>query len=479
MAVETALPNKGDSIELTIDDLAFGARGVGRTGDFVWFVDFAVPGQKIRARVIKRKKNYGEARIEAVISPSPDQVEPPCPYFGICGGCRLQHLAYTAQVLFKTRQVRDVVERIGGFPGETVRPTIPAEAQYGYRNKMEFTFSDRPWLTEPSTPEPPQKFALGMHVPGRFDKVLDIDACLLQSDAANRLYRFVKQKIQESGLPPYNLKSHVGTWRFLVIREGKNTGDLLLNVVTSGQDTERLKERVDWLAHKVFWKFIGLNAVHSITDRKGMVACGEAERLLLGQGVISETVGNRRFVISPAAFFQTNTAQTERLFQTVSSLADFDGGETVYDLYCGTGAIGITIADRVKRVLGVESLASAVEDGRKNAEANGCSNVQFLQADLKDALTNGVAETFGRPDVVILDPPRGGMHPHTAGHILRLSPEKIVYVSCNPPLMANDLRAFSENGYALSVIQPVDMFPHTAHVEAVALLKKNHKKKPL
>ncbi|HEX9934568.1 MAG TPA: TRAM domain-containing protein, partial [bacterium] len=240
MAVETALPNKGDSIELTIDDLAFGARGVGRTGDFVWFVDFAVPGQKIRARVIKRKKNYGEARIEAVISPSPDQVEPPCPYFGICGGCRLQHLAYTAQVLFKTRQVRDVVERIGGFPGETVRPTIPAEAQYGYRNKMEFTFSDRPWLTEPSTPEPPQKFALGMHVPGRFDKVLDIDACLLQSDAANRLYRFVKQKIQESGLPPYNLKSHVGTWRFLVIREGKNTGDLLLNVVTSGQDTERL-----------------------------------------------------------------------------------------------------------------------------------------------------------------------------------------------------------------------------------------------
>jgi len=468
-----ALPNKGESIDLAIENLAFGARGVARTGGFVWFVDFAIPGQTVRATVTKRRQDYGEARIVSVLSPSPDQVPAPCPYFGVCGGCRLQHLKYEAQVKAKTDQVRDILERIGGFSGETVQPALPSETIYHYRNKMEFTFSDRPWLTEKDSAREILPFALGMHVPGRFDKILDIEACLLQSDRANGLYRFVNQRIRETGLPPYGVKTHTGIWRFLVIREGKHTGDLLLNLFTSGQEPEKTFQAIDWLMHKLFWKHPELTtAVQSITDRKGMAAYADSEKLLLGMGTIKERIGQRQFSISPGAFFQTNTFQAERLFRTISDLANFDGSETVLDLYCGTGAIGISIADKVKRVLGIESVATAVEDGKRNAELNGFSNIRFVQADLKNALSDGSADAFGRPDVVILDPPRGGTHPRTLEDLGRLAPPKIVYVSCNPPLMARDLRQICAAGYRISVIQPVDMFPHTAHIEAVALLKK-------
>lgn len=470
---EKPLPKKGDTVDLQIEDLAFGARGVARMDDFVWFVDFAIPGQTVRAKVIKRRKNYGEARLESVLSSSPDELEPPCPHFGVCGGCRLQNLRYESQVHAKTRQIRDIAERIGGLPGEIVRPALPSETIYGYRNKMEFTFSDRPWLTEKNLNETPESFALGLHVPGRFDKVLDIDACLLQSDAANKLYAFVKQRLKESNVPPYNLKTHLGVWRFLVIREGKNTGEFMLNLFTSSQEPDSTFQAVDRLMHKLFWKHKELTtAVQSITDRMGMAAIAESEKLLLGYGTLKERIGERTFEISAGAFFQTNTSQTEKLFQTIIDLAAFDGSENVYDLYCGTGAIGITVADRVKSVIGVESVASAVEDGKKNAELNGIANIRFFQADLKNALGSGFVETVGQPDVVILDPPRSGTHPHTMDDLIRLSPPKIVYVSCNPPLMVNDLKKLRDSGYEASVIQPVDMFPHTAHIEAVALLKK-------
>ncbi len=467
------LPNKGDSIDLEIESLAFGARGVARTGGFVWFVDFAIPGQTVRAKVTKRRQGYGEARIDSILSPSPDQVPAPCQYFGICGGCRLQHLQYEAQVKAKTNQVRDIMERIGGFSGELVMPALPSETIYHYRNKMEFTFSDRRWLIEKNSALDPVSFALGMHVPARFDKILDIEACLLQSDRANVLYQFVNQRIRETGLPPYGVKTHTGIWRFLVIREGKNTGDHMLNLVTSGQEPQKTSEAIGRLMHKLLLKHPELTTVvQSITDRKGMAAYAESEKLLLGRGAIKERIGERQFSISPGAFFQTNTLQATRLFQTIADLAAFSGDETVLDLYCGTGAIGITIADKVKRILGIESVASAVEDGRKNAELNGLSNIQFIQADLKTALSDGSTDAFGRPDVVILDPPRGGTHPRTIENLSRLAPSKIVYVSCNPPLMARDMQSLCTAGYRISAIQPVDMFPHTAHIEAVALLKK-------
>jgi 23S rRNA (uracil1939-C5)-methyltransferase len=468
---------KGHSLELFIDDLSFGARGVARLDDFVWFVEHGIPGQKVRARVRRVKQSYGEAFIEEVLEPSPHQVDPPCPYFGICGGCQLQHLSYDVQVQAKTRQVKEILERIGGLEKLEVRPTLAAERIYGYRNKMEFTFSVHRWLTEEETPNKPREFALGLHVPKRFDKVLDIDACPLQSELANKVLRTAKDLILQTGLKPYNIKSHAGFYRFLVIREGKNTGDIMLNFITSGQDHQKGKEAIDWIVHKLFWRHPEVTTVlHSTTDKKAQVALGESERLILGIGKITERIGDRIFEISPGAFFQTNTHQAQRLFETIAELANFQGDEIVYDLYCGTGAIGICIADRVKKVLGIEVIPSAIKDAKRNIELNGLSNVEFVLADMKDALgeSSTIIQTYGSPDVVMLDPPRGGTHPKTAKGLLNLAPPKILYVSCNPAILARDLQVLCENTYTQKIIQPVDMFPHTGHIEVVALLLRNY-----
>lgn len=466
---------KGESLELHVQDLTFGARGVARTDDFVWFVDRGIPGQKVKAKVQRVRKSYGEAFVEEVLEPSPHQVDPPCPYFGICGGCQLQHLSYDVQVEAKTRQVREILERIGGFKNTEVRPTLPAEKIYDYRNKMEFTFSDRRWITDNETTDKSKNFALGLHVPRRFDKVLDIDACLLQSETSNQILQTVKSLTQESGLTPYSIRTHTGFWRFLVIREGKNTSDLMLNFITSGQEPEKGTEAISWIVHKLFWCYPEITTVlHSTTDQKSQVALGESERVILGSGIITEKIGDRIFEISPNAFFQTNTQQTQHLFETIVELADFQGTETVYDLYCGTGAIGISIADRVKHILGIEVIESAISDAKRNAELNGLSNIEFVLADMKNALKEPKTLTkyFGSPDVAILDPPRGGTHPKTLKGLLNLSPPKIVYVSCNPAILARDLQILCEKAYILKAVQPVDMFPHTGHIEAVALLEK-------
>ncbi|MFH1942446.1 MAG: 23S rRNA (uracil(1939)-C(5))-methyltransferase RlmD [bacterium] len=464
---------KGDSLELCIESLAFGARGVARTDEFVWFVDGGIPGQKVAARIRKVSKSYGEASVETVLDPSPHQADPPCPYFRICGGCQLQHLKYDIQVEQKTRQIEEILRRIGGFDKADVRPTIPAEVTYGYRNKMEFTFSDRRWLVPDESTDKPGDFALGLHVPRRFDKILDIDGCLLQSETSNHVFRTAKDLIFKTGLQPYSVKTHTGFWRFLVIREGKNTRDLMLNLITSGQEAEQGKEAIQRVVHKLFWRHPEITTVlHSITDREAQVALGESERILLGSGKITETIGNLKFEISPTAFFQTNTHQAHHLFDTVADLSDFRGDETVYDLYCGTGAVGMCIANRVKKVIGIEVIETAIADARRNAELNGLSNVEFVLADMRDALIDPIPliEAYGAPDIVILDPPRGGTHPKTVKALLNLSPPKIVYVSCNPAILARDLQILCEKTYNLKTVQPVDMFPHTGHIEVVALL---------
>jgi len=470
-------PKKGASIELDIHDLAFGARGVARTDDFVWFVEKGIPGQKVRARVIQVKKKYGEAYVEDVLEPSPYQQDPPCPYFGVCGGCRLQHLSYDVQVEAKTRQVKEILERIGGLNGTVVQATLPSEDIYHYRNKMEFSFSDKRWLTENDPHEKPTDFALGLHVPGRYDKVLDIDACLLQSETCNRVFKTVKELVLQTDLPAYSTKTNTGFYRFLVIREGKNTGDLMLNFVTSGQAGEEGEKAIGWIVHKMFWRHPEVTTViHSITDRKAQVATADTERLVLGPEKLTEKVGNRTFEISANAFFQTNTRQAQRLFNTIVELADLHGGEVVYDLYCGTGAIGIMLADRVKKVVGIEAIESAVKDAERNAELNSLSNMEFVLADMKDAMKDVefLEGNFGLPDVVILDPPRAGTHPKTIHRLVDLMAPKIIYVSCNPAILARDLEILCESIYSLETVQPVDMFPHTGHIEVVATLVKNH-----
>ena len=465
---------KGDFLDLLVDDLAFGARGIARVDDFVWFVERGIPGQRVRARVQRVKKSYGEAYVEEVLDQSPHQVAPLCSYFGTCGGCQLQHLSYDVQVEAKTHQIRDILERIGGLRNVEIRPTLPAKEIYGYRNKMEFSFSDQRWITEGESQDKPKDFALGLHVPRRFDKVLDIDDCRLQGELNNRILRTIKDLTLQTGLRPYSVKTHTGFYRFLVIREGKNTGDLMLNFVTSSQAPDAGEEALQWIVDKLFWKHPEVTTVYqSISDRKAQAALGDSERLIMGPEKITEKIGNLTFEISSNAFFQTNTRQAQRLFETIAELADFNGDETVYDLYCGTGAIGISIADKVERVLGIDVIASAIGDGERNVELNNLSNVKFVLSDMKDALKNMefLEGESGPPDVVILDPPRGGTHPQSIQGLMRLAPPKIIYVSCNPAILARDLQVLCESDYTLKAVQPVDMFPHTGHIESVALLE--------
>ncbi len=468
---------KGALIELDIEDLAFGARGVARTDNFVWFVNRGIPGQKVMARIRRLRKSYGEAIVEQVVKPSPYQVEPPCPYFGTCGGCQLQHLKYDIQVEFKTKQIHDILSRIGGFQEIIIHPTLPADEIYGYRNKMEFTFSEQRWMMSTDPPEKSKDFALGLHIPGRFDKVLDIDGCLLQSERCNAIFLTIKKKVLETDLKPYSERTHKGFWRFLVMREGKKTQDLMINFFTTNQDIEKGEKALDQIIHLLPDKHPEpLTIIHSTTDRRGQVAAGESERLLFGTGKIRERIDDKIFKISPDAFFQTNTAQAQKLFNVIADLADCRKSDTVYDLYSGTGAIGISIAGKVKQVLGIEVIDSAVEDAKRNVQMNNLDNVQFVLADMKDALkeADNLIKVYGSPDTVILDPPRGGTHPKTIQGLLHLSAPKIVYVSCNPTILARDLKILCDQVYTLKTVQPVDMFPHTGHIEIVALLTRNH-----
>jgi 23S rRNA (uracil1939-C5)-methyltransferase len=479
----THTKKKNEIIELEIADLAFGGRGIARLDNYVWFVDGGIPGQKVRARTYRIAKQYGEARVVETLSPSPDQVDPVCPHFGVCGGCQLQHLRYDAQVAAKTRQVRDLLERIGGFSAPDVRPTLPSEAVTAYRNKMEFTFSDARWQTAPPAPDGENGpaggtgpgWALGLHVPGRFDKVLNIESCPLQSDRANAVLASVHALVAASGLPGYGARSHRGVWRFLVLREAKATGDLMVHLITSGQDFPAVKAVVDRMAAELVKCHPFITTLsHSVTDRLSQVAAGDTERVLAGDGRIREKLGDRVFEISSGSFFQTNTAQAERLFRTVADLAGWKGTERLYDLYCGTGAIGIFLADKVGEVVGIESVEPAVRNAVRNAELNGLTNISFVLGDLKDALRDrGFKSRFGPPDSVIIDPPRGGMHPDALDDLIALAPESVIYVSCNPPILARDAKTLCGRGYVLGPVQPVDLFPHTGHVEVVAVFRKN------
>jgi len=464
---------KGDFIELIIDDLAFGARGVARKDDFVWFVDGGIPGQKVQAMVKRKKKHYGEARVHDIITPSPDQIEAPCPYFGVCGGCQLQHLKYQAQLEAKFNQVKDLVHRIGHVTECDIQPIKPAETQYGYRNKMEFTFSDRRWIIHGLDDAKPIDFALGLHVTGCFDKVVDIDRCLLQSETANQLLSDIKPLIHQTKQPPYHFRNHRGFWRFFVIREGMHTQELLMQIITSSQAQERGDPIFKWLMHKLFWKHLELtSAVHGISDKKAQVASSDEEIIILGDGKLREKIGTLSFEMSPNAFFQTNTYQARVLFDTILELAEFSGNEIVYDLYCGTGSIGIYIARHVKQVVGIEVIPSAVENGRRNAALNNLDNIEIIQGDMMNAVhqTAPLTQQYGRADTVILDPPRGGTHPDTIRDLLQWLPPTIIYVSCNPPMLAKDL-AELQTAYTIHAIQPVDMFPQTKHIEVVCVLR--------
>ena len=452
-----ARPRRGETLSLTVDDLAFGGEGVGRVDGYVVFVRGGLPGDRLRVRLTEARARFARGVIEAVEEPSPDRVEAPCPYFGRCGGCRLQHLAYPAQLRWKAKQVGDCLARIGGVEAVPIRPIIGAPELYGYRNKMEFTVA--PALAPPGT-------AIGLHAADRYDVVLDIDRCLLQSEGMNELLAEARAFLAERKLPAYEQESGEGLLRFLVLREAKRTGEAMVNVVTSAPQVSELAPLADRLRRRAPQT---ASVILNVNPRKASVAVGVEEHLLAGRDHIRETLGGLVFQISANSFFQTNTLQAERLFALVLESTELMGTETVVDLYSGTGAITLLLARRCRWVYGIEVAQTAVDDAQRNAKANGIGNCTFLAGEVRAVLPELIARGI-RAEVVVADPPRAGFHPKALRALVTLGPQRIIYVSCNPATLARDLGELTRGGYRIEWVQPLDMFPHTPHIEAVARL---------
>lgn len=456
---------KKQIIECDIADVAFGGKGLAKIDGLAVFIDQTVTGDRVAARIIRKKKNYAEAVVHELLTPSPMRVTPPCPYSGHCGGCKWQFIDYPYQTDLKRRHVAESLAHIALLNDIPVYPTIPSEPVFGYRNKMEFSCSDRRWLMphELGT-EADIHFALGLHVPGTFHKVLDTRACLLQPEAGNRILEAVRGFLRASDRPVYGLHSHEGFWRFLMLRHSVAYDQWMVNIVTSREDRDAVMPLVDMIV--AGFPDVAC-VVNNITARRSGVAIGEREISMAGAPVLRDRIGRFLFEISANSFFQTNTRGAEKLYDTVGRYAGLSGLETVLDLYCGTGTIAIWLAAQAAEVIGLELVESAVVDARKNCHANDIDNCRFILGDIKDTLkTITVA-----PDLLVIDPPRAGMHKDVVQQVLRLAPEKIVYVSCNPATMARDLLEL-KTIYRVEAVQPVDMFPHTFHIESVARLIK-------
>ncbi|MBC8375322.1 MAG: 23S rRNA (uracil(1939)-C(5))-methyltransferase RlmD [FCB group bacterium] len=463
---EQRVVKKGDSIELEIESLAFGGKGVAKVDGLAIFVERTIPGQKVLARIVKKKKSFAEAYPLEILKKAPNEIEAKCPAFGTCGGCRLQNLKYDDQLLEKTRQVRDLVQRVGGFADFEVPTALPSPTAFHYRNKMEFTFTPSPWRNHPDDEDEP--LGLGQHIPGRFDKIVHIETCYLQKPIMNEIMNFVFAFAKEHGWEGYNNRTHEGWARNLVLRYGEHTDEIMVNLVTKTYEKEHMKV----FTKAIMSQFPQITTlINSITARLSDVAVGETEVFLHGPGHISDRLGESDFEISANSFFQTNTLQAEVLYGEALKGTDLKGGEVVYDLYCGTGTIALFLAKQAKKVYGFELIASSVKNARRNAKAQGFENVEFILGDLKDVLSQNV-DRIEPADVIVVDPPRAGLHQNVVDDILKVGPQKLVYVSCNPSTLARDLKLFCETDYELVSVQPVDMFPHTTHIETVAQMVK-------
>ena len=452
---------KDDELELTIDSLAYGGNGVARLNGFVVFVRRGLPGDTVRARVTKVKRGFAEALATEVLRPSAQRVDAPCAHYPACGGCRFQDLAYDVQVAAKEAQVGDALRRIGGFApseqgGLPLEPIVPAASPFHYRNKMEYSFTQ--------TPSGP---ALGFHKAGRWDEVLEVERCWLTTDLGNAIRNAVRDWAREEGLEAYDQEEQTGYLRHLVVREGRNTGQALVLLVTA--KGERFD--ADYLV-EVLRRFPEVRSIHWAVNDSPSEVTNLPSKLLWGEDAIEEELLGLRFRVRPNAFLQTNTEMAERLYELAIEYAGLTGSETVYDLYCGTGTIGLALARNALSVWGVEISEEAVACALENADLNGISNAAFFAGNVGQSIEE-LAERAGPPDVVVVDPPRAGLAGKALKRTGALGARRIVYVSCNPTTLASDLKVLrDEYGYELRRARPVDMFPHTPHVETVALLER-------
>ncbi len=457
---------KGQQIEVEITGIAFGGKGLVHINGMAVFVDQAVPGDKALIRIMRKKKNYAEACIIKLMDAAPQRIKPPCVYSGFCGGCKWQFLDYEVQLIYKRQHVVESLSHIGQIKNVQVHPTIASPLKLGYRNKMEFSCTDRRWLSphEMQHPETNKGFGIGLHVPGTFFKVFDTKRCLLQPDLGNHLLDEVRKFIRASRLPVYGLRSHEGFWRFLMLRHSVAFDRWMVNIVTASDHHQALQPLAGFLMDK--YPEV-TSVINNITSRKAGVSFGEMELGLAGAETIIEKIGSFAFEISANSFFQTNTAGAAQLYAIVKKYAELSGSETVIDLYSGTGTIPILLSEVAKEVVGLEMAPTAVEDARRNCRMNRVENCRFLLGDIRHSLP----KISHRPDLLIIDPPRAGIHPDVVKQVLALSAGRIVYVSCNPPTLARDLNLLKEV-YRVQEVQPVDLFPHTHHIESVARLQK-------
>jgi 23S rRNA (uracil1939-C5)-methyltransferase len=453
-----------------ITDIGAEGNALARVENLVVFVPMLIPGDVVDIRVIKKRKKYLEGRVIKFHEYSPDRIEPKCSHFGVCGGCKWQHLPYNLQLKYKEKQVRDNLTRIGKIELPEINPVIGSSEIFLYRNKLEYTFSDKRWLTKEEVESGDQygkENALGFHIPGLFDKVLDIKECFLQPEPSNSIKNSVRNYAVENDLLFFDLREQKGFLRNLVIRNSLD-GNVMVIVVFFHDDKVKREGLLDFLAAE-FPQITSL--LYVINSKRNDSLNDQNPVLYKGDDFLIEEMDGLKFRIGPKSFYQTNTVQALQLYRVVKDFAGLTGSEVVYDLYTGTGTIANYVAGSAGKVVGIEYVEEAVMDAGNNSEINNIRNTSFFAGDMKEVLSEEFLNTNGRPDIIITDPPRAGMHEDVVKTIVKAAPGRIVYVSCNPSTQARDLLLLSAD-YTVIAVQPVDMFPHTHHVENVVLLKR-------
>ncbi len=452
-----------ENVEIT--GVAAEGKSIARVDDMAVFIPYGAPGDVVNIKLDKKKRSYAEAHIVDMVKPSPDRVTPACEHFGVCGGCKWQHIPYESQLRYKRDQVVDALTRIAKVEIPEVNPTLGSKETFCYRNKLEYTFSCKCWITFEdlrSGREIADRNALGFHIPGAFDKVLDIKKCWLQDDLSNRIRLFVRQYALAKGYEFYDIKAQQGLMRTLMVRIA-STGEVMLIVVFARPE----QEKIDDLMGAIAAEFPEITSLLYVVNQKVNDTIADQEVITYrGRDYINEEMEGLQFRIGPKSFYQTNSLQAYELYKVARRMACLKPDDLVYDLYTGTGTIANFVARQVKKVVGIEYVPEAIADAKLNSEVNGIDNTIFFAGDMKDVLTDGFIAEHGRPDVMIIDPPRAGMHEDVVNVILNARPERIVYVSCNPATQARDL-ALMDSLYRVEEVQPVDMFPHTHHVENV------------
>ena len=453
--------------DVEIIDIAEEGKGVAKHDNLVLFIERAVPGDVVDVELIRKKKNFAEGKISEVKKASEYRIDPFCSHFGICGGCKWQHMTYESQLKFKEQYVGNALSRIGKVDVSGMEPILGSAQTEYYRNKLEYTFSNKRWLTSLDEVEPGDSMdALGFHVPGRFDKILTIDHCYLQQEPSNDIRNSIFEFAKENFFSFYDLRNHDGSLRNLIIRTS-STGELMVIVVFAYPE----EGQVDLLMSFIKDKFPEITSLlYIINQKRNDTIFDQDIHVYSGRDFIYEEMEGLKFKVGPKSFYQTNSRQAYELYKITRDFADLKGDELVYDLYTGAGTIANFVARSAREVVGVEHVSLAIEDAKINAEINGIHNTKFYAGDMKDVLTADFIKEHGKPDVVITDPPRAGMHADVVDRILEMESDKVVYVSCNAATQARDLESLTSK-YEVVRIKPVDMFPHTQHVENVVLLK--------